>query len=122
MNKYEIIEANENPLETIIEKSGLTTKFTAQQVIDHLEYTKKMLKQTEGQLDVNSKQDEMSFEILPILKEIPEDKWQLVMSFAARQVSKPELMDYVKTCNETIESYEKQLAEIKSILGLKDGE
>ncbi len=122
MHKYEIIETNENPLETIIEKSGLTTKFTAQQVIDHLEYTKKMLKQTEGQLDVNSKQDEMSFEILPILKDIPEDKWQLVMSFAARQVSKPELVDYIQTCNETIASYETQLAEIKSILGLQDGE
>lgn len=119
MFTYKIIDEKENKLESIIEKSGVTTKFTAQQVVDHLEYTMKMLKQAEGQLEVNSKQDEMAIEILPILKDIPEDKWQLVMAFAGRQVSKPELVDYIGTCKETIFSYETQMKEIEEALGIE---
>lgn len=119
MFTYKIIDEKENKLESIIEKSGVTTKFTAQQVVDHLEYTMKMLKQAEGQLEVNSKQDEMAIEILPILKDIPEDKWQLVMAFAGRQVSKPELVDYIGTCKETISSYETQMKEIEEALGIE---
>jgi predicted DNA-binding protein YlxM (UPF0122 family) len=87
-------------------------KFTVQQLIDHLSYTKKMLKQSEAQLEVNNTQDAMSLEILPILKDIPEDKWQLVMSYAGRQVSRPEVEDYIATCKETITSYETQMKEI----------
>ena len=112
MSNYKIIEENEDKLESVIEKSGVTVKFTPRQVVDHLEYTMKMLKQSEGQLDVNGKQDDMAVEILPILKDIPEDKWQLVMSYAGRQVSRPEIEDYIKTCKETIESYKTQLKEI----------
>lgn len=122
MPKYEIIEANENKLDSVIEKSGVTIKFTAQQIIDHLDYTKKALKESEAQLDVNGKQDIMSIEILPILKEIPEDKWQLVMSYAGRQVSRPEIESLIETCKTTIESYESQLAEIKKLLEIEDGE
>lgn len=120
MIEYKIIEEKENPLESIIEKTGLSTKFTVQQLIDHLDYTSRMLKQAEGQLDVDSKQDEMSLEILPMLKDIPEDKWQLVMSYAARQVSRPELVEYIKTCKETIESYETQKAEIVEKFNIKE--
>ncbi len=120
MIEYKIIEEKENPFESIIEKTGLSTKFTVQQLIDHLDYTSRMLKQAEGQLDVDSKQDEMSLEILPMLKDIPEDKWQLVMSYAARQVSRPELVEYIKTCKETIESYETQKAEIVEKFNIKE--
>lgn len=120
MIEYKIVEENENPLESVIEKTGVSVKFTAQQVIDHLDYTSRMLKQAEGQLDVDSKQDEMSLEILPMLKDIPEDKWQLVMSYAARQVSRPELVEYIKTCKETIESYETQKAEIVEKFNIKE--
>lgn len=120
MIEYKILEEKENPLESIIEKTGLSTKFTVQQLIDHLDYTSRMLKQAEGQLDVDSKQDEMSLEILPMLKDVPEDKWQLVMSYAARQVSRPELVEYIKTCKETIESYETQKAEIVEKFNIKE--
>lgn len=120
MIEYKIIEEKENPLESIIEKTGLSTKFTVQQLIDHLDYTSRMLKQAEGQLDVDSKQDEMSLEILPMLNDIPEDKWQLVMSYAARQVSRPEFVEYIKTCKETIESYETQKAEIVEKFNIKE--
>jgi len=120
MIEYKIVEENENPLESVIEKTGVSVKFTAQQVIDHLDYTNRMLRQAEGQLDVNSKQDEMALEILPILKEIPEDKWQLVMAYSGRQVAKPELIDYIKTCKETIESYETQKSEIFEKFNIKE--
>jgi len=119
MIEYKIIEEKENKLESVIEKSGISVKFTLQEVKDHLEYTMKMLKQAHGQEDVNAKQDEMTLEILPILKEIPDDKWQLVMSYAGRQVSKPEIADYIKTCEETIKSYTEQLKEISEKFGIE---
>lgn len=115
MIEYKIIEEKENKLESIVEKSGLTVRFTPQEVSDHLEYTMKMLRQAEGQLEVNSKQDEMAEEILPTLKDLPEDKWQLVMSYAGRQVSKPEIQDYINTCKETIKSYTEQMEEMKKL-------
>ena len=115
MIEYKIIEEKENKLESVIEKSGLSVRFTPQEVSEHLEYTMKMLKQSEGQRDVNAKQDEMAEEILPLLKEIPEDKWQLVMSYAGRQVSKPEIESYIQTCKDTIKSYTEQMEEMKKL-------
>ena len=58
----------------------------------------------------------------------PEDKTvtvtgdlaKLVMSYAARQVSRPELVEYIKTCKETIESYETQKAEIVEKFNIKE--
>lgn len=118
MNTYKIIEQNENPLETIIEKSGLTVKFTVQQVQDHLEQTRKTRREAQAQLNAHTQQDAMTIEILPILKEIPEDKWNLVAQYAYRQVQAPEIKSLIELSENTIASYEEQLEIIEKEFGI----
>ena len=119
---YTIVEKKDSDLETVIEKGNLTTRFTLQDIKDHLEFTNKTLRESKGKLDAEKMQDTMAEEILPILKEIPEDKWNLVLMHANRQVSRPSLEDLIKTAEETIASYTEQLALIKEKLGLSDEE
>lgn len=118
MNTYTIIETNENPLETIIEKSGLTVKFTVQQVQDHLEQTRKTRREAQAQLNTHTQQDVMTVEILPLLKEIPEDKWNLVAQYAYRQVQAPEIKSLIELSEKTIASYEEQLEIIEKEFGI----
>ena len=118
MNTYTIVETNENPLETIIEKGGLTVKFTVQQVLDHLEQTKKTLREANAQLTAHTHQDAMTLEILPLLKEIPEDKWNLVAQYAYRQVQAPEIKSLIELSEKTIASYEEQLEIIDKEFGI----
>ena len=73
MYTFKIIEKKDSDLETVIEKGGLTTTFTIQDVLDHLEYTEKTLRQTKAQLEAEDMQNTLAEETLPILKELPED-------------------------------------------------
>ena len=118
MNTYTIVETNENPLETIIEKSGLTVKFTVQQVQDHLEQTRKTRREAQAQLNAHTQQDAMTVEILPLLKEIPEDKWNLVAQYPYRQVQAPEIKSLIELSEKTIASYEDQLVIIEKEFGI----
>lgn len=118
MFKYKIVEPNENPMDSIIEKSGVTVKFTPNQVIEHLVATRKTLKETEGQLFANDFQDKMTEEMLPIVTEIPEDKLPMVMMYAVRKAQRQEIVDLIETCKKTIESYTSQVETINKSLKL----
>lgn len=118
MYTFEIIEKNENELESIIEMGGVTTKFTVQQILDHIEYTKKVQRESVGQLMANDTQDKMTLEIVPMIKELPQDKWQLIMSYAARQVSRPEIEALIETSKKTLADYDARLQEIKESVGI----
>lgn len=117
---FKIIEKKDNDLETIIEKGNLTTRFTIGDIKEHLTFTERTLRESKAQLDAEVKQDEMAVEVLPILKDIPNDKWGLVLAYANRQVKRPISEDLVKTSEETIKSYTEQLEYIKETLGLSD--
>lgn len=117
---YKIVEKKDNDLETVIEKGNLTTRFTIQDIKDHLEFTTKTLKESKGKLEAEKIQDQMALNIMPALKDIPNDKWNLVMMYAGRQLQRPSLEDIVTTAEETITSYTEQLAYIKETLGLSE--
>jgi len=117
---YKIVEKKENDLETVIEKGNLTTTFTLQDIKDHLEFTEKSLRTAKAQLEAGEVQDKMALEILPMLKEIPEDKFDLVNAYVMRQIQKPISLSMVETAEKTIASYTEQLGIIKETLGLSD--
>lgn len=117
---YKIIEKKENDLETVIEKGNLTTTFTLQDIKDHLEFTEKSLRTAKAQLEAGEVQDKMALEILPMLKDIPEDKFDLVNAYVMRQIQKPISLSMVETAEKTIASYTEQLGIIKETLGLSD--
>ena len=120
ISKYKIVEKKENDLETVIEKGNLTTTFTLQDIKDHLEFTEKSLRTAKAQLEAGEVQDKMALEILPMLKEIPEDKFDLVNAYVMRQIQKPISLSMVETAEKTIASYTEQLGIIKETLGLSD--
>lgn len=118
MYTFKVIEKKDSDLETVIEKGGLTTTFTIQDVLDHLEYTEKTLRQTKAQLEAEDMQNTLAEETLPILKELPEDKWQLIIAYASRKNQRPLSVSLIETAEKTIESYKAQLEQIKNDLGL----
>ena len=118
MIEYKIKEKKDSDLETIIEKSGLTVDFTLQQVIDHLEFTRKVLRETEAQLEAHKIQDKMAIEIIPALAELPIEKMNLVSAYAGRQLQRETSENLIETSKKTIASYEEQLETIQEKLGL----
>lgn len=122
MYTFKIIEENkENPLESVIEMSGVTTKFTVQQIKDHIVYIEKVIKETKAQLEVHEKQDRMAVDIIPALKDLPQDKMQLVMAYSARQVQRPESLSLLQTSEKTLSDYKERLGQIKEAVGI-DGQ
>jgi len=117
---YKIVEKKDNDLETVIEKGNLTTRFTIQDIKDHLAFTEKTLREAKGQLEAEKIQDQLALEVLPMLADIPSDKWNLVLMHANRQVQRPVSESLIETAEETIKSYTEQLAHIKETLGLSD--
>lgn len=115
---FKIVEKKENDLETIIEKGNLTTRFTLQDILDHLSFTNKSLRTAKAQNEAGEIQDKLAIEILPILKEIPEDKWNLVDAYAQRQIQRPISLSVIETAEKTIASYTEQMEYIKKELGL----
>lgn len=120
MYTYKIVEKKENDLETVIEKGNLTTRFTIQDIKDHLAFTEKTLRETKAQLEAEKIQDKIALEILPLLKEVPSDKWNVVLMYANRQVQRPVSESLIETSEATIKSYTEQLEIIKKDLGLSD--
>lgn len=119
---YKIIEKKDNDLETVIEKGNLTTTFTLQDIKDHLVFTEKSLRTAKAQLEAGEIQDKLALEALPMLKDIPEDKFDLVNAYTMRQIQKPLSISMVETAEKTIASYTEQLGIIKETLGLSDEE
>lgn len=118
MFKYKIIEPNEDPMESIIEKSGVTTKFTPNQVIEHLAFTRKKLKEAEGQLFADTFQDKITEEMIPAVKDYKPEELQMIMMYASRQGQREALESLIKTSKETIESYTSQVEAINKALKL----
>lgn len=118
MFTFKIVEENENDLDKLIEKGNLTTRFTLRDVKDHLEYTRKTLEQTKAQLEAEKMQDKIALELMPILEQLPEDKWKVVSAYAQRQLERPVSEMLIQTAEETIKSYTEQIETIKNELGL----
>ncbi len=119
---FKIVEKKESDLETIIEKGNLTTQFTLQDILDHLSFTNKSLRTAKAQLEAGEFQDKMAVELFPLLKEIPEDKWNLVNAYATRQIQKPISLSVIETAEKTVASYTEQMEYIKKELGLSTEE
>lgn len=111
-----IKENKENPLETIITRSGISVDFTTQQLLDHLKYTEKTLKETVAQMEAEDAQNKMIEQMIPLMKDFPEDiNWQLVGAYAGRKLQRPESISLKEKCEEVIKDYNQRLQEIKDL-------
>lgn len=119
MNKLTIFEKKDDALDTVIEKHGLTRKFTTRSVLNHLDATRRTLKNNEVQLMANNAQDEISLNLIPMLADLPKDKMEIVQAYASRQLEKPVIEALITACKEVIEEYEPQLEEFKKFLNIK---
>lgn len=118
MHTFKIIEENENPMLSKIEMTNLTTTFTLDDIVTHRNYVEKVIRENTAQIEIEDKQDEMSEEIYPLLKEIPADKFVLVASYVGRKIQRPATEQLLATSKETLEKYNTRLAEIKKELGI----
>ena len=109
----------QNEFDTIIEISGLTSSVSINSLLDHLENTAKTMKQQIGQVMANEMLMKSAVEELPILKEIPEDKVALAISYLGKKQANEMSQDLIQTCKETIETYFNHLKKIEEETGIK---
>lgn len=120
--KYKVIEKHkegQNEFDDIIEISGVTTTITINQLLDHLENTQKVLKEQKGQIEVNLIQMDLAEKELPVLKDIPQDKAMLALSYFGKKEAIKQARDLIKTCKATIETYKEHIKQIEKSTGIK---
>jgi hypothetical protein len=115
---FKIIKEEENPLESLIEMSGVTSEFTLQAVLDHKAYVEKVIRENTAQLTVEAQQNAMVEEIFPMAKEIPEDKYVLLASYLGRKIQEPATRQLLETSEKTLASYEERIEQIKEALNI----
>ena len=119
MSQYKIIDENvEQPYDSVIQKTGLTSEFTIIQLMDHLDFSSKKMKEAETQIEINDKQNELIEETIPVLKDIPEEQWQMATTYFVRKQQRLEYEQLIETCKETIAKYTKTLEDIKNEFGI----
>ncbi len=122
--KYKIIkefskEDEQTEFDSVIEITGLRSEITVNRLLDHLEATKRVKKEQEGQMMVNKALMEKAVEELPILADIPADKLNLALSYVSKSLANTQAEDTIKACEETITSYEEHLKSIEDQTGIK---
>lgn len=119
--KLKIKTKNEEDIyASVIEKSGVKTEFTIHTLLDHMDYTKKKLKETKAQIEINETIDKATLAAIPGLADLVVTPEQLrtVIEYFVRQNAKPEYESLVQTCEVTLASYKKQLLEIEDAFGI----
>lgn len=122
MFKFKVLEKKDSKMESIIEKSGIKTTFTLSEVLNHLEHVKKTLNNTQVQLNTEAMQDELAIKLVPEIATLPEDKWQIIESYAQRKLDKEEKLKLIDVCNETIKTYSDVSAKVSELLEIEDTE
>ena len=117
--KYKLKEKNEKEFDSVITISELTSDVTINQLLDHLENTQRVLKEQKGQIQVNEALMAKAIEEVPALKDVPEDKIGLALSYFGKANANKQAVELIKTCEETIEIYETHLKAIEAETGIK---
>lgn len=112
-------EDGQNEFETVIEITGLSSKVTINQLLDHYENTNKVIREQKAQIEVNKTLNEKAIELLPMLKDIPTDKLNLVLSYASKSLANQQSEELIKDCEESNVNYERHLKAIEEQLGIK---
>lgn len=122
MFKFKVLEKKDSKMESLIEKSGIKTTFTLSEVLNHLEHVKKTLNNTQTQLNTEDMQDELAIKLVPEIANLPQDKWQIVESYAQRKLDREEKLKLIDVCNETIKTYSDVSAKVSELLEIEDTE
>lgn len=112
-------EEGQSEFDTVIEISELTSDVTINALLDHLESTQRVMKESLAQIDVNEALNTKAEEELPILAEVPKDKLALALSYFGKLAANKQAEDLIATCEETIRTYERHLLNIEEATGIK---
>jgi len=112
-------EEGRNEFDSIIEISGLHSDVTVNNLLDHLENTQRVAKEQASQIEVNKVMMAKAVEALPILKDIPEDQLNLVLSYSSKFMANKQAEELIKTCEETVAVYTGHLKAIEEQTGIK---
>lgn len=121
--EYSIKEKKEgeglNEYDWTIEISGVKTEVTINSLLDHLESTQKVQKEQSGQMTANAEMCRRLEDEYEFLKDLPQDKWEVLNAYSGKKVSDRQAEELIKMCDETIATYTKHLEEIEKATGIK---
>lgn len=118
---FKVVEEQKDPLTSVVEMGGLSTKFTVLDVINHLNFTEKTLRETKAQIDLNEKLDADAVAKLPELKNIDEEHYLTYIQYIQRQLEAMDHKSIAEECEKTLATYSDRLAQIKDTVGI-DGQ
>ena len=118
---FKVLKKEKDPLTSKIEMGGLTTEFTVLDVINHLNFTEKTLREAGAQLTVNAKLDDDAVAKLPELKNIDEAHYLTYIQYIQRQLEKLDHQTLVTECEKTLKTYSERLEQIKGAVEI-DGQ
>lgn len=118
---FEIISDGEpKPIyDQTIEMSNVKTKFTINDIFDHMDFTQSKLVEAGGQMMVNQKHIEALVEKFPMLKDIPEENFAVVLQYINKKEAIKSYLELIPICNETLTNYRERLGQIVEALGIE---
>lgn len=111
-------ENKDDPFESVIEISGLTSTHTINEFLDHIEKTQKLRKENHTQIQVNEGLNRKAIEVFPLLAEIPVEKYELVLIFLKRIAENEQSRQVIADADSSIETYTAHVKAIEQATGI----
>lgn len=112
MIEYKIKEKNENPLDTVIEKTGQSISFTLRGAEDNKISMEKMLKEFKAQLDLDSAKMKNIEDHHPFVLDMSEQDLFTVHMYMESKVVVKKLPEKIEQTEQALARYKDESAEI----------
>lgn len=116
--EYKLKQRGENDFDSVIEISGLSSDHTINSLLDHLENTQRMAKETDTRLQMDEMFVVEALKKMPQLAEIPSEHLPLAIMYFAKLEAIRTAKDLLATCEDTIGTYTTHLKAIEEATGI----
>lgn len=119
---YKIVEENENPLLSLIEKDNVTVKFTVQDSLNQAMQVRKTLKEIKAQLELDKASADNIARNHPYTAEADEkeiEKAHHIVLYTKHKKEVESLTEHIKKIEDALEEHEKEMQEIEKQTGVK---
>lgn len=115
---YTIVEESENPGDNVIEKSGMSVKFTLNDIERNLNELTKKLKELKAKLEYEEARAKNVEENHPFVLELGDEKGQIVHLYQEARAYVRQIPQFLKEIEENIADLQAERAHIQEVCGV----
>lgn len=117
---YKILEENEDPRLTVIEKSELTAQYTLADIERNIDEVERVLRELDGKLRIEAAKCKNVEEHHPFVLEMSDDDLSTAAFYAEAKQYTKQIPEKIKQAEEVLANERKEQAEAKKLLGLEE--